>query len=90
MLRFKYLGNIRNGRQVWVSDEEDEPTFAIEAILEDLSYAFGDAVPYNIRKLNAEKDTFETDVGDVLVEITYGTMGDDVTSGSCLFISCMK
>ena len=89
-VRFKYLGNIRNGRQVWASDEEDEPTVAIEAVLGDLDYAFGAVTKYNVRRFNTEKGTLEVDVGDVLLEITYGTMGDGATAGCCLFISYMK
>ena len=88
-VRFKYLGNIRNGRQVWVSDEEDEPTVAIEAVLGDLDYAFGNAVQYDLRRLNTKRDTVEVSVGDVDVQVVYGTMGDDVAAGSCLFISYM-
>lgn len=89
-VRFKYLGNIRSGRHVWVSDNEDEPTVAINAILDDLDYTFGDVVQYNLRRLNTERGTFEVNVDDVLIEITYGTLGDGVTAGSCLFISYME
>ena len=40
----KYLGNIRGGKQVWATDEEIEPIYIIDAILEDLAFNLGATV----------------------------------------------
>lgn len=85
--RFKYMGNVRGQRQVWVSDEEDWARTGSEVIYEDLAKTFRGLTSCYVEEARETKGYVELYVDNVTVEIIYGKLGNDITTGVCMFIA---
>lgn len=84
----KPAGYIRGKRQIWVSDTENDPMFAVEHIGNELQAWF----PSNDIQMFFEQAKGGHGVGviqaeNIVIELAFGMVGNGVTSGMCIFVA---
>lgn len=85
-IRFKYMGNVRGNRQVWVSDEEDEAMYPYQSVYQEIAKQFKGLTSIYVEEAGIDRGFVEIFVDNVTLEVVYGRLGDDVNAGVCLFM----